>query len=272
MSPHSSSDIAGWRTIYIFLHKSFSILQIDCYGSTKRKIPKIPSISAQKTTKMTTNCTDTSLEDVLYHVLVEIIDYHKDQSGATRTIEVLKTYTSLPAAKAAAHACLTTLGYLPSDFDEYAEKSDADAETWAYGDGCLVYTKAPAGQVFYVRLDTTPPPQGMELKVDQDGTVEGPLYYVLQTNIDYNADRVGGKESTSVEAVFGSRHEACDMAYRVLLDPGEGITKESFAEYDEFEEEREEWPWGGEVLVHAVGENGENFLVSVKGQMNPKRS
>ena len=45
-----------------------------------------------------------------------------------------------------------------------------------------------------------------------------------------------------------------------------GITKESFAEYDEKGDARDvdEWPFGDDVYVHAVAETGENFLVSVK--------
>jgi hypothetical protein len=207
--------------------------------------------------------TDTT-SDVLYHVLVGVINYHKDPSGATRNFDVFKTFTSIPAAKASARKCLEALGYLPADFDEYEEK--VDAETWQHGDGVLVYAKAPAGQVIEVRVDTTP--NVRDMKADNEAVVPGPLYCVLQTNIDYNVDRVGGKETTGVEAVFRTRQEAYEAAYKVLLDDAEGITKESFAEYDMRDEQKDDWPYGDDVLVHAVSENGENYLVTVKEQLN----
>jgi hypothetical protein len=208
--------------------------------------------------------------DVLHHVLLEVVDYHKDSSGATRTIDVLKTYSSLPAAKSYAYNALQALGYSRTDFDEYDERKDSEDETtelWQHDDGVLVHARAPAGQVFSVRIDTTPNAQGM--KASPDGVVEDPLYYVVQTRIDYNADRTGGKEMSGVEGVFRTRREACSAAYKALLDEGEGVTKESFAEYEEKggEEGGEDWPYGDDVLVHAVTENGENFLVAVKAQL-----
>jgi hypothetical protein len=49
-----------------------------------------------------------------------------------------------------------------------------------------------------------------------------------------------------------------------LLD--EKTKKTSFAEYDEKDQFKDEWPYGDDVLVHAVAETGENFLVAVKAQ------
>ena len=42
------------------------------------------------------------------------------------------------------------------------------------------------------------------------------------------------------------------------------MTKKDFAEYDEKDNEKGEWPYGEECFVHAVGSTGENFKVLVK--------
>jgi hypothetical protein len=87
---------------------------------------------------------------------------------------------------------------------------------------------------------------------------------VLQTTIDYNNDRIGGLQNTEVEGTYPIRKDAYAAAHTTLLD--DEVTKDSFAEYDEKEQFDGEWPYGDEVLVHAVGETGENFYVSVKAQ------
>lgn len=87
---------------------------------------------------------------------------------------------------------------------------------------------------------------------------------VLQTTINYNNDRVGGIQTTQVEAVYPTRQDAYEAAKTALLD--DEVTKESFAEYDEKDKETGEWPYGEDCFVHAVAETGENFLVYVKAQ------
>src|SRR5438045_633988 len=197
--------------------------------------------------------------EMLYHVLLEVVDYFKDPSGATRTVDVFNTYAMLSAAKAAAKSCLHSLGYQTDEFESYEERTDP--ENWPHGDGVQVYAKAPAGPVLKVRIDTTPSVKG--IKAGPDGLVDAPLYYVLQTDIDYDSDRVGARAETTVEGVFGLREQAVAAAYQALLDDPEGITKKSYAEYDEREEWKDEWPFGDDVLVHAVSDNGQNYLVEI---------
>jgi hypothetical protein len=211
---------------------------------------------------MASNGTDTPSEDLLYHIKCEIINYHEDKSGATRSTDIYGTYISLPAAKATALTCLKTAGFLPSDFDIYEEKTDP--ENWKYGEDVLVYAKAPAGQEFRVRLDVTPNVRG--LKGNDEGAVEGHLHYVLQTNIDYSKDRTGGSQASLIEGVYLRREEAEQAAYNVLLDESEGLTRESYDEFDRLDEQTGDWPYGDDVMVHAVGKNGENFKVEVKMQ------
>jgi hypothetical protein len=214
------------------------------------------------TSNNTSNGTDAVSDGLLYHLKCEIIDYYSDPSGVTRTTNVYGTFTSLPVAKAAARSCLKTAGYEPSEFSIYAEKSDP--ENWAYGEGVLVYAKAPSRTEFRVHVDVTSnnPP---DLIANEQGEVEGPLYYVMQIMIDYNTDRTGGKQESVIEGVYTGREEAEKAAYEVLLDEAEGVTRESFAEFDREDELGEgDWPFGEDVVVHAVGMSGENFKVEVK--------
>ncbi|KAF4634891.1 hypothetical protein G7Y89_g3205 [Cudoniella acicularis] len=201
-----------------------------------------------------------NIPEFLYHVKRTITDYHADKSGATRTTDILNTFTDLKAAKAAAHSALASEGYLKDDFEIYED--NAGEEEWKHGDGVVVFAKAPAGQEFEVRLDTKP--NTPKLKGNASGEVEGVLHYVLQTTINYNNDRIGGIQTTEIEGTYPIRKDAYAAAHTALLD--DEVTKETFAEYDEKENFVGEWPYGDDCFVHAVAETGENFTVSVKAQ------
>ncbi|PQE34071.1 hypothetical protein CJF32_00010774 [Rutstroemia sp. NJR-2017a WRK4] len=209
----------------------------------------------------------TEYSELLFHVKCTITDYHKDQSGATRTTDILGTFTNLAAAKNAAYGALASEGYVKDDFQSYEVKNDTDPEQWAHGDGVLVFAKAPAGQEFEVSLDTKP--NDLKLKGNASGEVEDYLHYVLQTMIDYNSDRIGGIQTTEVEGIYPTRKAAFEAAKTALLH--EEVTKESFAEYDEKDKFVDEWPYGDECWVHAVSQTGENFMVFVKAQPNKHR-
>lgn len=210
----------------------------------------------------TANGAPGAVPEFLYHVKRTITDFAEDKSGATRTTDVLGTFTSLPAAKVAANGALASEGYIKDDFELLEVKAEVD-EAWKHGDGVLVFAKAPRGQEFEVRLDTKPNEAG--LKGNADGEVEGVLHYVLQTTINYNNDRIGGIQTTEVEGTYTTRKAAFEAAKIALLE-GDEVTKASFAEYDEKEDFKGEWPYGDECFVHAVGQTGENFTVSVKAQ------
>ncbi|OBT42142.1 hypothetical protein VE00_08302 [Pseudogymnoascus sp. WSF 3629] len=198
--------------------------------------------------------------ELLYHVKRAIIDFAQDKSGATQTTDIFGTFTDLAAAKAAARSALPSEGYLKDDFVEY-EENDGTKE-WKHGDGVIVFAKAAAGQEFVVRLDTTP--NAPHFKGNASGEVEGHLHYVLQTTIYYNNDSIGGIQTTEVEGTYPTRKAAREAAKNTLLN--EDVTKEWFAEYEEKDLERDEWPYGDDVLIHAVAETGENFKISVKAQ------
>jgi len=206
---------------------------------------------------------DNQAPELLYHVKRTIIDFELNASGANQTTDILKTYTDLGAAKTAAHSALLNEGYLKDDFEKYEEYDES--KSWEHGDGVIVFAKAPAGQVFEVRLDTKP--NALNFKINATSSeVESDLYYVLQTTIFYNQDSTGGIQSTEVEGTHTSAKAAVEAAKNALLD--ENTTKKSFAEYDEKDSsfERGEWPYGDEVVVHAVGVTGENFKILVKAQ------
>lgn len=126
---------------------------------------------------MATNGTqeENGVEEFLYHVKRTIIDYADDKSGATRTTDILGTFTDLAAAKQAAHSALASEGYIRDDFEVFEKKDETDPEEWKHGDGCLVYAKAPRGQEFDVRIDTKP--NVLKFKGNASGEVEGNLHY-----------------------------------------------------------------------------------------------
>jgi len=209
---------------------------------------------------------ETGSSDVLYNVKRTIIDYMSDPSGATRITDVLATYVSLPAAKSYAYQSLDKTGYKKDDFAIWEEKDTA--KTWNYPDGVLVHAKGESGVVAEVAIDTTP--NLHNLKGNKQDLVEGHLQYVVQTTIDYDADRSGERQTTSIEGVYTTRDAARKAARNVLLDKSDDVTKESFAEYDEREDGDAEWAYGENTWVHAVGPTGSNYLVAVLTQPGTK--
>ncbi len=118
---------------------------------------------------------ETEAPEFLFHVKRTITDYHEDKSGATRTTDILGTFTDLAAAKQAAHSALASEGYLRDDFELFETKDETDPEEWKHGDGVVSFARAPAGQEFEVRLDTKP--NVMKFKGNAGGEVEGHLHY-----------------------------------------------------------------------------------------------
>jgi hypothetical protein len=111
----------------------------------------------------------------LFHVKRTITDYADDKSGASRTTDILGTFTSLAAAKKAARGALAHEGYIKDDFEILELKDETSEEEWKHGDGCLVFAKAPRGQEFDVRIDTKP--NVLKLEGNGSGEVEGHLHY-----------------------------------------------------------------------------------------------
>lgn len=222
---------------------------------------------AEKKFKNKTNtmaAENANVPDLLFHTLLTVIDFHADTSGSTRTVYILGTHTSVTAAKAFAQACLTHLGYAPDDFTTYATAADTPPAEWTHGDGVAVYAKAPAGQEFIVSIDTTPNnenlPEGQNFQLELPKGFDH-LHYVLQTKTDYNQDKSGAYQTTEIEGCYVRRADAESAAKMALAE----MDKQGFSQYDErdTEDEKGQWPFGEDVLVHAVAETGENYSVRV---------
>ena len=202
-----------------------------------------------------------NIPELLYHTTLTVIDYHEDASGARRSMYVLGTHCTIEAAKAFSTSALQSLGYERDDFTEYATRSN---EPWKYSciGGVLVFARAPAGQVFLIGIDTTP--NNESLVGDPNGGVVLPqktdlLHYVLQTTIDYNLDRTGSVQATDIEGTYVHRADALKAAISC-------IDRDQFIEYDvrDSEEMVGQWPFGEDVIVHAVTETGQNYTVAVR--------
>jgi len=205
--------------------------------------------------------------DQLYHTTLTVVDYHADTSGATRSVYVLGTHTTLESAKEFSLKALSQLGYERDDFETYASRAEVqDPDAWTHGDGVLVYTKAPAGQEFYVGIDTTP----NNASLSADAATHEPLLpkgidhlqYVMQNQTDYNRDRSGAAQSSEIEGCYVHRADAINAAKRLLK-----TEMDDFAQYDErrdVAQAKTDWPFGDDVWVHAVAQTGENYNVAVR--------
>lgn len=205
--------------------------------------------------------------DQLYHTLLAVTDFYEDTSGYTQSTYPLATHTSLPAAKAFAAHALERLNYVPDDFAEYAvlDRANHTPDHWPYGDGVVVYAKEPAqGREFLVRIDTTPnteklPAGGPGETLMLPEAPEDQLHYVIQTRVDYEQDRSADMQTTEIEGVYVNRGDALRAAKGVLGEKAE------FAQYDEQGGgEKGQWPFGDDVVVHAVAQTGQNYTVAVR--------
>lgn len=203
--------------------------------------------------------------ELLYHTLLKVIVEHPATGGNIQTAYPLGTHTNLDTAKQFANKALQTLGYVPSDFAEYEVRSASHPAVWKHGDGTAVYAKShDGGTEFVIGLATTA--NNLQLAAGPDDVPTLPkgvdhLQYVIQTKIDYNRDRSGAVQATDVEAVFLHRADALAAAKACLVAEGT-----EYAQYDvrDSAEMGGEWPFGEDVVVHAVANTGENFTVAIR--------
>ncbi|GIJ98878.1 hypothetical protein Aspvir_001000 [Aspergillus viridinutans] len=204
------------------------------------------------------------ISEYLYHIVLTTSHLTKNPNNIVEKVRVPGTYTSLPAAKAAAHSCLFDAGYEREFFTKYeVDPAVFEEQNLLERSGLAVLAVAADGTTFRVRIDTTP--NNMRLTTDlEDGRISIPLYYVIETTIVYG----GQKETTSVrnlniEGTFETYEEAWAFAKQVLLSKEDKVTKDSFAEYDEAAPDEKDCGYGENVIVHAANNYGENFLISV---------
>jgi hypothetical protein len=193
--------------------------------------------------------------DVLYLVKRTFIN-PKDPVETRFDIDIPATFTDLKAAKEEAKSALINEGYERDFFPIYAVNNGSS--DWKYGDGVIVYAEGPSHELFKVEIETTP--NRDELEPDGTGRIRRSLHHILQTIIHYDEDRSGSNRDSVVEGTYIDRNKARSQALKVLLDSS--TTKQDFAAYDEYCNEVDS-PFGADVIIHAVKENGENILVSV---------
>ncbi|CAK7213551.1 hypothetical protein SBRCBS47491_001839 [Sporothrix bragantina] len=208
--------------------------------------------------------------ELLYHTTLTVVGKDAETSAPTRHVYVLGTHSTVEAAKAFSSKALKDLGYEPSDFVQYDVYDGKLPST--HSDGVVVHAKAPAGQEFIVGIDTTPNDQGflagpngtIKLSVHPEGKLDDDLaphlHYVLQSAIDYNTWNSDALEKTDIEGCYVHRADAFAAAKNCLKNTGY-----EFMQYDQRDDlsKAEDWPFGDDVLVHAVSQTGENFSVSV---------
>jgi len=196
-------------------------------------------------------------EENLYHIKVTSINLKKDPAGSAQDVSIRGTFTSLDSAKKASLSTLQNMGYEMDFFPTYDVRSKYSGD-WPHGDGVQVYAAVPESDILKVEIQTTPNKLGFT--GDENGEIAEELWFVLQTTIYYNLDASGAKRDSLIEGTYGTAEQANQTALTVLLDPD--VSKKDFAEYDEFTGQTD-WPYGETVVVHAVGQTGENFLVGV---------
>ena len=180
----------------------------------------------------------------------------KKPTGDSFNVSLPATFTDLKSAKQAAVSELIQESYEPEFFPRYVVNKGQS--NWTYGDGVMIFAEGPAGEIFKVEIETVPNAAGFE--ADDTGRVRRPLHHILQTVIHYDRDETGAQRDSMIEGTYSLRETAQTQAMKVLLN--DSVRKEDFAEYDEYSGGTE-GPFGADVVVHAVRNNGENILVSV---------
>jgi hypothetical protein len=208
----------------------------------------------------------------LFHTTLTVIKDPADSGCSVSTVYPLGTHATLRAAKDFSSKALQGLGYYPSDFELYEERPktpEPDAETWPYSDGTMIHAKRPGPCEFLISIMTTPNNEQLSVNPDKPSELELPggtdhLHYVMQTKVDYNSQRIGAAQDTEIEGVYVKRADAFAAAKACLIS--DEIPREDYAQYDEWDSEtlKDEWPFGEDVVVHAVSQTGENYTVAIR--------
>ncbi|RAL17481.1 uncharacterized protein BO97DRAFT_439372 [Aspergillus homomorphus CBS 101889] len=206
-------------------------------------------------------------EDKLYHLILLITAIAKDPTNnLTGRTRILGTYLSLDTAKAAANSCLFDAGYEREFFERYESRysSSSSSNTPEASPpanntnipGLAILAQTPDGTTFRVCIQTTPNTKHLTLALG-DGRVPLHLYYVVQTTVSADDDH----PRLSVLDVFLAYQAARECAEQALL-VGEGQGRE-YAMYVQAAPYEKDCGFGEDVVVHATGVDGENYLVSV---------
>lgn len=172
--------------------------------------------------------------------------------------EVCGTYTSLESAQAAALRRLENEGYSRSSWEEYAE-NDLTSEaspSWQYPASVVVHARKD-GEVHDIEIESTPNSLGVRARAG-GGRVEDQLFYVLRT-----IESEDGSVNSEIRSIHLSKQAAVTAALGELVS-GER-NKDWYREYKEAASvnPRDGDAEGPEVVVNALGQTGERYVVSV---------
>lgn len=207
----------------------------------------------------------------LYHTILTVVDYNAKSGCAIKTAYPLGTHTTASAAKDFSRKALKTLGYAPSDFESYEEHQSmpTNAEVWKHGDDVVVYARRAGLHELLISITTALNNEGLPADPTNPTEVKLPdgakhLHYVMQTKPDITIDPTGIARITEIEATFVNRVDAMAAARKVLIS-GE-LPRKDYAQYDEWDGDKfkEGWPFGEEVVVHAIAPSGEHYDVAVR--------
>ncbi|KAJ6028032.1 hypothetical protein N7540_003608 [Penicillium herquei] len=200
--------------------------------------------------------------DLVYHVILRTSEFKVlgEQNGQVR---ILGTYTSIGKAKEAAHRSLFESGYEREWFSIFETDPEVlEKLSVSRGPGLAVYAVATDGTAFQVRIATSL--NTLHLTTDnEDGRITIPLFYVVQTNIPYCTHERKPEIDINVEGIFKNYAEARKFASSLLLSEEDGIIASSYQDYCEAGPNEKDCEYGNNVIVHAIGGNGENYFISV---------
>lgn len=202
----------------------------------------------------------------VYHVML-MTSQLTGPSGPTEKIRILGTYSSVVKAKDAAHRCLFDSGYEREWFPTFETDPEVlEGLADSQGTGLAVYAVAADDTTFRVRISTSP--NNLHLTTENDdGRVPISLYYVVQANVAHCNHERKPAYDIHIEGTFKTYTEARKFASTLLLSEEDGITPSSYQEYSDAGPTERDCGFGESGIVHATGDNGQNYLVSlIKGQ------
>ncbi len=195
--------------------------------------------------------------------------FHIKRTTVTRSppsirTEICGTYTDLDSAQAAGLRRLGDEGYPRQSLSDYAENDLTGRNTpasWPHGENVLVRAcRNGDDEIHTVEIETTPNALGVRSKPG-DGRVQDQLFYVLRT---VQSPGPEGAVNTEIRSIHLSRQAAITAARHELVKSGEH--KENW--YREYQEHpssgaQDEDAEGAQVVVSAVGPEGEKYVISV---------
>ncbi|KAH8197751.1 hypothetical protein TruAng_008085 [Truncatella angustata] len=131
----------------------------------------------------------------------------------------------------------------------------------------VIYAEGLLDEKYTVEIETIS--TNAKVEGDDDGRVRCPLYYVLQTVVRNTKDGTGCEVDSTIKSMHWTRKLARAAITSALFD--DKTSKDGFVEYAEHADGMNGpegpdcmGPWGPDVIIRAVKENGETNFVSIK--------